>query len=55
MSEQKFVQTEAAPWLELSQFPGTEMLSLATPVPKGSIHRLRMKAGTSNSFTYSSL
>ena len=46
MSEQKFIQTQTAAWLELSQFSGTEMLSLATPVPEGSIHRLRMKAGT---------
>ena len=46
MKEQRFVQTKTAPWLESSQFLGAEILSLATPVPEGSIHCLRMKAGT---------
>jgi quercetin dioxygenase-like cupin family protein len=46
MTNQTFVQTLDAPWLDLSQFPGAAILPLATPVADGSIHRLRMKAGT---------
>jgi quercetin dioxygenase-like cupin family protein len=32
---------------ELSVFPGSSLSVLAEPVPKGSIHRLKMKKGTS--------
>jgi anti-sigma factor ChrR (cupin superfamily) len=46
MSEQTFIQTDSASWLNLEQFPGTSFLPLAEPVPKGSIHLLKMKAGT---------
>ena len=46
MNSQTFVQTNKEPWLDLPQFPGTEILPLATPVEDGSIHRLRMQAGT---------
>jgi quercetin dioxygenase-like cupin family protein len=46
MTEQIFIDTNNKPWLDLEQFPGTQLLPLAEPVPKGSIHRLKMKAGT---------
>jgi len=46
MTTQTFVQTDKVAWLNLPQFPGTEILSLAAPVADGSIHRLRMQAGT---------
>jgi quercetin dioxygenase-like cupin family protein len=46
VSSQIFIQTDEQAWTDLSQFPGTEFLPLAEPVEKGSIHRLRMKAGT---------
>lgn len=46
MAEQSFIDTSTEQWLKLEQFPGTELLPLAEPVPQGSIHRLRMAAGT---------
>jgi len=49
MSEQKFIDTNTTntqSWNDLAQFPGTQILPLAEPVPQGSIHRLRMVAGT---------
>ncbi len=46
MTEQTFIETDIEQWLELEQFPGTQLLSLAEPVSQGSIHRLRMVAGT---------
>ena len=46
MAQQTFVSTEQSPWLDLDQFPGAQLLSLAEPVSQGSIHRLRMKQGT---------
>ncbi len=46
MSEQTFIETKNSKWLALEQFPGTYLLPLSEPVPEGSIHRLRMKAGT---------
>ncbi len=46
MSEQKFINANTQSWHELEQFPGTQILPLAEPVPQGSIHRLRMKKGT---------
>lgn len=46
MSKQTFIDTDTESWLELEQFPGTQFLPLAEPVPQGSIHRLRMAAGT---------
>lgn len=46
MTSQIFIQTQNESWQNLTQFPGTEILSLAEPVKDGSIHRLRMKAGT---------
>lgn len=46
MAEQTFIDTSTEQWLKLEQFPGTEFLPLAEPVPQGSIHRLRMSAGS---------
>lgn len=46
MSEQKFIDTNTQSWQNLEQFPGTQILPLAKPVPQGSIHRLRMNKGT---------
>ena len=46
MAQQTFVSAEQLQWLDLEQFPGTQLSPLAEPVPKGSIHRLRMKQGT---------
>jgi anti-sigma factor ChrR (cupin superfamily) len=46
MPEQTFIQTDSERWLNLDRFPGTQFLPLATPVAGGSIHLLKMKAGT---------
>lgn len=46
MAQQTFVGTNEQQWLDLTVFPGTQILSLAVPVPEGSIHRLRMVEGT---------
>ncbi len=46
MLEQKFTDTNTQSWQNLAQFPGTQILPLAEPVPQGSIHRLQMKKGT---------
>ncbi|MEO0535925.1 MAG: cupin domain-containing protein [Cyanobacteria bacterium P01_A01_bin.123] len=46
MAQQTFHPTEKAPWQALTQFPGTQILPLAEPVPQGSIHRLQMAKGT---------
>lgn len=46
MAEQIFIEPGDHPWNNLELFPGTQILLLAEPVPKGSIHRLKMKAGT---------
>lgn len=46
MSEQTFIQTGSGQWLNMDQFPGTQFLPLAEPVPEGSIHLLKLKAGT---------
>lgn len=43
---QKFIDTNSQQWQNLPSFPGAEILPLAQPVPQGSIHRLRMSAGT---------
>ncbi len=43
---QHFIDTNSQQWDKLHQFPGTEILSLAQPVPQGSIHKLHMSAGT---------
>ncbi len=46
MLEQTFIQTSSEQWLNLEQFPGTQYLPLAEPVSQGSIHLLKMEAGT---------
>ncbi|MGB5961846.1 MAG: hypothetical protein WBG73_14355 [Coleofasciculaceae cyanobacterium] len=46
MNEQTFTDTNNKPWFDLEQFPGTQILPLAEPVPQGSIHCLKIKAGT---------
>lgn len=46
MPEQVFISTIEEPWIDLTQFPGTQLLPLAKPVPQGSIHLLKMSAGT---------
>ncbi|WP_373528080.1 cupin domain-containing protein [Nostoc sp.] len=46
MPGQIFINTIEQPWVDLTQFPGTQFLPLAEPVPQGSIHRLKMIAGT---------
>ena len=46
MAQQTFVADDEGAWLDLEAFPGTQLLSLAVPVPEGSIHRLRMEKGT---------
>ena len=46
MQEQTFTETNSKQWLNMEQFPGSQLLPLAEPVSEGSIHLLRMKAGT---------
>ncbi|WP_026734240.1 cupin domain-containing protein [Fischerella sp. PCC 9605] len=46
MAQQIFLDTNTQQWLDMKPFPGTQILPLAEPVPQGSIHRLRMAAGT---------
>ena len=46
MTAQTFIQTQNQLWQDLEQFPGTKFMPLAEPVENGSIHRLKMKAGT---------
>ena len=43
---QTFVSPENGTWTPIDILPGVELLSLAQPVPGGSIHRARMKQGT---------
>jgi quercetin dioxygenase-like cupin family protein len=45
MPEQTFIQTDTEEWLPL-QFPGTQFLPLAEPVSQGSVHLLKMNAGS---------
>jgi quercetin dioxygenase-like cupin family protein len=46
MNDRQFIETNNQPWLAMEQFPGTEIMPLAEPVAQGSIHKLKMKAGT---------
>lgn len=46
MSSQTFIDGNNACWQPLAQLPGTALLPLAAPIPEGSIHRLKMVAGT---------
>jgi len=44
--KQSFVNFEEQVFTDLDIFPGTSWTVLAEPVDQGSIHRLKMKAGT---------
>jgi anti-sigma factor ChrR (cupin superfamily) len=46
MPEQIFIDTNHQNWHPFDLAPGTTILPLAMPVPHGSIHKLRMVAGT---------
>lgn len=46
MANQIFTHAHPESWLDLAQFSGSQILPLAEPVSQGSIHRLRMSAGT---------
>lgn len=46
MIAQTFIDTDTEQCIELEQFPGTQLIALAEPVPQGSIHKLRMSSGT---------
>jgi anti-sigma factor ChrR (cupin superfamily) len=43
---QTFVAPDAGPWQTVDFLPGVALLSLAQPVPDGSLHRARLRAGT---------
>jgi len=43
---QRFQDLSTQEYSDLPAFPGTSWVVLAEPVPKGSIHRLKMKQGT---------
>src|ERR1700761_4469198 len=45
-SEQSFIKPGDAAWLKIDFLPGVELMSLAQPVPEGSIHRARLTQGT---------
>lgn len=45
MTQQSFTDPHSQQWVDIEQLPGTKIISLAEPVPQGSIHRLRMTAG----------
>ncbi|MEM7552553.1 MAG: DUF4437 domain-containing protein [Cyanobacteria bacterium P01_A01_bin.84] len=46
MNKQIFIDTNTAPWQKIEQLPGTEILPLCEPVSEGSIHRLKIAAGS---------
>jgi quercetin dioxygenase-like cupin family protein len=46
MAEQIFVDRTDGQWQTLDWLSGAELLALAEPVPGGSIHRLKMVAGS---------
>lgn len=46
MTKQAFTDTNTEQWLEFELVQGTQLLPLAEPVPQGSIHKLRLAAGT---------
>lgn len=43
---QAFRDLSAQEYADLVAFPGTSWVTIAEPVPQGSLHRLRMKQGT---------
>ena len=53
VTEQTFIESNDGQWYELSEkwdelkdYPGIQALPLAEPVPQGSIHLVRLAAGT---------
>ena len=46
MQQQTFTQVNSEQWLDLEQFPGAKLFSLAQLASEGSIHLLKMKQGT---------
>jgi quercetin dioxygenase-like cupin family protein len=46
MPKQTFIQASSEQWLNMDRFPGVQFLPLAEPVSEGSIHLLKLKAGT---------
>jgi anti-sigma factor ChrR (cupin superfamily) len=44
--QQTFTDPGAGTWLTLDLLPGVELMTLAHPVPGGSVHRARLVAGT---------
>ena len=44
--QQTFVRPQGGDWIKIDVLPGVELMSLAQPVPDGSIHRARLGAGT---------
>src|SRR5260370_34402094 len=45
-NHQTFTDPGAGTWLTIDFLPGVELMPLAQPVPDGSIHRARLRAGT---------
>lgn len=45
-SHQTFTDPHTGSWLGIDFLPGVELMPLAQPVPRGSIHRARLAAGT---------
>jgi quercetin dioxygenase-like cupin family protein len=43
---QTFIDSTRASWSGIDFLPGVELLPLAEPVPRGSVHLARMAAGT---------
>jgi quercetin dioxygenase-like cupin family protein len=46
MPEQTYMETHRQPWQPFDLVPGTYVVPLANPLPQGSIHKLKMVAGT---------
>jgi quercetin dioxygenase-like cupin family protein len=46
MPKQIFKKSGEIDWVKLDFLPGTELLPLAEPVPKGSIHKAKLSKGT---------
>jgi quercetin dioxygenase-like cupin family protein len=44
--QQTFIDTTAETWQTIDFLPGVHLLPLAQPVPAGSIHRVKLAAGT---------
>jgi quercetin dioxygenase-like cupin family protein len=45
-TQQKFTKPQDGRWATVDFLPGVELMPLAQPVPEGSIHRARLRAGT---------